>query len=194
MRALVTAICACAGLGSATVAEDMSDVVTVPPRFVSDFRRWFPAAVVDDPECHSEETATSCKIDFKILSSSGRTLLGGCSTLFYAKVGNGVFEDALCSAVGPADGTLTVAEHADLSAMRTRIIAVLVGRTAERLSPAEQGALTARINEVGSAHQDGWSYDISEEGNIMGADACRGFEAVKAEFDRRFGGTRWWPF
>ena len=137
MRALVTAICACAGLGSATVAEDMSDVVTVPPRFVSDFRRWFPAAVVDDPECHSEETATSCKIDFKILSSSGRTLLGGCSTLFYAKVGNGVFEDALCSAVGQADGTLTVAEHADLSAMRTRIIAVLVGRTAERARCAD---------------------------------------------------------
>ena len=194
MRFLVAAICACAGLAGASIAEDMSDVVTVPPRFVSDFRRWFPAAVVDDPDCNSYETSTACKIDFKILSSSGRPLLGGCTTMFYARVGNGVFEDALCSAVGPADGTLTVAEHADLLAIRTRIVAVLVGRTAEQLSPAEQAALTARIDQIGLAHEGGWSYDVSEEGNIMGANARRGFEAVKAEFDRRFGGTRWWPF
>ena len=169
-------------------AYEMSDVVSVPPRFVSDFRRTFPTAIVDDPDCNSFETSTACKIDFKLLSSSGRPLLGGCTTMFYARVGNGVLENVYCSAVGPADGTLTKAEHDDLSAIRTRLIAIVIGRTGERLSPADQASLTARIDRGEPVNEGEWTYSADEQGNIMGADASRGFDTVKSEFDRRFSG------
>ncbi len=169
-------------------ADEMSDVVTVPPRFVSDFRLNFPTATVDDPSCNSYKSSTSCKMDFKMLSSSGRPLSAGCTTTFYARVGNGVLENVYCSAVGPGDGTLTETEHADLSAIRTRLIAIVIGRTGERLSPADQASLTARIDRGEPVNEGEWTYLAYERGNIVGADASRGFDTVKSEFDRRFSG------
>ncbi len=47
--------------------------------------------------------------------------------------------------------------------------------------------MAVRVERGESVTAGEWSYSVDEKYNIMSATARRGFEPVKAEFERRFG-------
>ena len=178
------------GLAHCEYRYDLTDALTVPDALESALRK-LPWATVDPYNCAAQGSATVCRVNFKIPAVTWRTVLAGCSVMFYGGLKDSVFENLSCSAVGPADGTITDAERQSLVQIRDALLKVAVDCTAQKL-PSEQQAVLARyvLDAKGEKVRDReWVYSIDKTQfapNVIGLSAWRDFETVTEEHYRRF--------
>jgi hypothetical protein len=132
-------------------------------------------------------------VDVEFHTRTWRRVLAGCSLLFYGGNLDSVFESASCSAIGPANGTITSAERADLIDVRNRQLAIAMAATAPDLPPEERTALAYRVIEAkGERIRRGeWEHSIVRQEefppSVTGSSSWRDFNSVTAEHQRRFG-------